>query len=376
MRKILSITLVAAIIFSVFSFQGCSKKGENVIKIGAILPLTGSLSSLGEKENRMLIFSEKIINDKKIIKAKIELDIQDAQFKPALSATIAHKFVGLNIKYVISSTTPLSAAAIPIFEQNGVVTFVHSMTNSLLINTRLALRIYPSIYDEIACISKWLKGTKKKNIKIFVLRLKSEWSALWVDKFKENNQEIKIMGDEYVLNNLDVKNVLSKAKIFNPDYILLLGYGNEYPSLLKQIIESKLNAKIIGNIGFAYSGTIESAKSMNNLNILKGSYFPFMKINMNSAYFKTLNELYESQYQTSILDEPGALYLYDTLMLLVKSIKAVGNKPTKIRNYLVNDIKTYTGITGNINFLENGDVQIPLVMAKYTEGGKIEIIGE
>jgi len=377
MRKKITLSLITIFVISLFIMQGCGKKEETeVIKIGAILPLTGNLSSLGEKERRMLKFSEKVINDKNIIDHNIKIEIQDAQFKPALAANIANKFVTNNIKYVTSSTTPLSSAVTPIFEKNNIITFIHSMTNSLLVNTKLAMRIYPSIYDEIECISQWLIDNNKENAVVFSLRLKSEWSTLWIDNFKRKNPKIEIQNEEYELNNLDIKNILSKVKTFNPEYILLLGYGNEYPTLLKQIAEMRIEAKIIGNIGFAYSGTRESAEAMKNLDILKGSYFPFMRINMNSDIFINLNKLYKSQYNNSILEEPGALYFYDTLMLLVNTINEVGNEPTKIRNYIINEIKSYNGVTGRINFLQNGDVTVPLVMAEYVEGGKIKIIGK
>lgn len=366
------IMLVVAFFTSLFVFNGCAKKEDNVLKIGAILPLTGNLASLGEKENRMLKFIETYVNGKKLFPKKLIIDVQDAKGDAKISATIAQKFVTQNIDYTIVSTTPLSAAVVPILERNKKVTIIHSMTNSLLNNTELAVRIYPSINDEVDCISLWLSD--KLPDKIYFLRVKGEFSELWVKIFRDKNTSIISQDEEYTLTNLDLKNIAPKIKRFNPEYIILLGYGSEYPQLLKQLKEYKITSKILSNIGFAYSGNKEAAEKMNNLSLLQNVIFPFMQINKNDKLFQELDSLYYQKYGREFFEEPGALYYYDTVMLLLKYMSFKSNNTIGFRKFLAEEVRQYKGLTGEIVFNKNGDVKISLAPAYISKEMQIEYI--
>lgn len=345
-----------------------------VIRVGAILPLTGQLASLGEKEARMLKFSQKIFNEYYSDQFKIDIELQDAQFKASLAANIAHKYNSSGINYITVSTTPLASAVLPITEKNNMLTIIHSMTNSLLDSTNYAIRIYPSISDEINCLGEWLKSQSVS--KAFVLKLNSEWSDLWVNSFKGKYSEIELIVENYELNDLDIKNILSKVKKEKSNYIILLGYGNEYPIIIKQIKEMQIGSQIVGNIGFAYSGAKESAINMKIPDLLFDTYFPFMQINLESKEFIDLSKEYEKLFNKSILEEPGALYFYDSMALLLKAIKNKKITPEQIKKYWVNELLEYDGITGKIIFKKNGDIQVPLTMAKYNKDLEIVFINE
>lgn len=370
-NRIIILFLIISFASSFLLFNGCGKKEEDVIKIGAVLPLTGNLSSLGEKENRMLKFIEYYINKNKI-SSRLVIDVQDAKGDPKLATSIAQKFVADNVNYIIVSTTPLSAAALTVLEKNKKTTIIHSMTNSLLNNTELAVRIYPSIFDEIECINNFLKN--KSLSRIFFLRVKGEFSELWVQNFRASNPEIIINDEEYSLTNLDLKNVVPKIKSFKPQYIIMLGYGSEYPQLLKQFKEFKITIPVISNIGFAYSGNRESAEKMKNLSLLENIVFPLMKIDKNDKLFMRLDSLYFDMYNKSIMEEPGALYYYDTIILLIKYLSEELQNQNSFRNYLANKIKKYNGLTGEIEFLANGDTKMKLMAAYLLNGTEIEFL--
>jgi len=369
--KIVIITLLLSFLTSLIIFNGCGKKEEK-IKIGAILPLTGNLASLGEKESRMLKFIEYYINENKTFNPKIRIDIQDAKGDAKLAANIAQKFVIDGLEYVLISTTPLSAAALPILEKNNKVTIIHSMTNSLLNNTKHAVRIYPSIYDEILCLNKWFET--KQFSKIFILRVRGEFSEIWVKEFKKSNPNIDIKDEEYTLTNLDIKNIISKIKIFSPNSIILLGYGSEYPQLLRQLKEFKIETLIYSNIGFAYSGNKEAAEKMNSLSLLQDIIFPMINIDVKDKHFKELDSLYFKKYNRSFLEEPGAIYYYDTIILLLEYLSSKNSKANEFRNFLANEKQKYIGITGEMKFLENGDTRIQLIPAKYNNNNQIQLI--
>jgi len=370
---IFGLIIVSVVFAGVVLQQNKQGKQEEEFNVGVILPLTGSLAILGENEFRLLKTAETVINESRKDKIRIHLMVEDAAFNPTKAATVANLFMSKGIPVVMVSTTPLAAPVVPIVEQGGGLTVVHSMTNALLNNTRTALRIYPSIKDEIDTIGHWLRSLPK-TASIFALRLDAEWSLRWVEEFRKEYPDLSLLDETYSFQQLNIRNILPKIAEQKPTHILLLGYGQEYPVLLKQIREHELQLPIIGNIGFAYAGTRKSAEVANSMDLLTGCVFPFLNINYRNSDFVRLQESYNQTYGQDVLSEPGALYFYDTLALIAHAIDEVGTDPGAIRTHILSKQNPYDGITGKICFMSNGDTSVELNMARYGTDGKIKFL--
>ena len=370
---IFGLIFVSVVFAGVVIQQNKQGNQEKEFNVGVILPLTGNLAILGENESRLLKTAEAVINESRKGKTKIHLMVEDAAFSPTKAATVANLFMSKEIPVVMVSTTPLAAPVVPIVEQKGGLTVVHSMTNALLNNTRTALRIYPSIKDEIDTIGHWLRSLPH-TASIFALRLDTEWSLRWVEEFRKEYPDLHLFDETYSLQQLNIRNILPKIAEQKPTHILLLGYGQEYPMLLKQIREHELQLPIIGNIGFAYAGTRKSAEVANSMDLLTGCVFPFLNIDYRNSDFVRLQESYSQTHGQDVLSEPGALYFYDTLALIAHAIDEVGTDPGTIRTHILSKENPYDGITGKIRFMPNGDTSVELNMASYGTDGKIEFL--
>ena len=371
MAWIFGLIIVIVVFAGVVLQQNKQGNQEKEFNVGVILPLTGNLAILGENEFRLLKTAEAVINESRKDKTRIHLMVEDAAFNPTKAAAVANLFMSKGIPVVMVSTTPLAAPVVPIVEQKGGLTVVHSMTNALLKNTKTALRIYPSIKDEIDTIGHWLRSLPQ-TASIFALRLDTEWSLRWVEEFRKEYPDLHLFDETYSLQQLNIRNILPKIAEQKPTHILLLGYGQEYPTLLKQIREYELQLPIIGNIGFAYAGTRKSAEAANSIDLLTGCVFPFLNIDYRNSDFVRLQESYSQTYGQDVLSEPGALYFYDTLALIAHAIDEVGTDPGAIRTHILSKQNPYDGITGKICFMSNGDTSVELNMARYGTDGKIE----
>ena len=368
---ILGLIIVGVVFAGVLLRQDKQEKQQEEFNIGVILPLTGNLAILGENELRLLKTAETVINESRKDKTRIHLIVEDAALNPTKAATVANLFMSKGIPVVMVSTTPLAAPVVPIVEQKGDLTVIHSMTNALLNNTKTALRIYPSIKDEIDTIGPWLHSLPQAP-SIFALRLDTEWSSRWVEQFRKEYPDLPLFDETYSLQQLNIRNILPKIAKQKPTHILLLGYGQEYPLLLKQIREYGLQLPVIGNIGFAYAGTRESAELANSTDLLTGCVFPFLNIDYRNPDFVRLQESYSQTHGQDVFSEPGALYFYDTLALIARAVDEVGIDPGAIRTYILSKQNPYDGVTGKIRFMPNGDTSVELNMARYGADGKIE----
>ncbi|RKZ22128.1 hypothetical protein DRQ18_03210, partial [bacterium] len=77
--KALSFGILAVFIATTLIVFPSCKKQEKVIKIGAILPLTGRTAFLGEGERNALLLAVEEINKEGINGKKIELIIEDSK---------------------------------------------------------------------------------------------------------------------------------------------------------------------------------------------------------------------------------------------------------------------------------------------------------
>ncbi len=340
------------------------------ITVGVILPLTGNLSVLGQNEASLLRASIEVINKYRIDRPPLELRIEDAASDAKKAATVANLFAAQKMPIVMASTTPLAGPIIPICEQNEQVVVIHSMTESLLENTHFAMRIYPGIGDEVRAISGWLETLPEKS-SLFALRLDTEWSAKWIEIFSSTVSSVSMHDETYTMADPNIRNALAKLRDSRATHILLLGYGQEYPTLLKQIREAGITLPVIGNIGFVYAGTRESAMKMGDLNLLAGCVFPSLGCDTNSPNYRALQAVYDREGKGSIMEEPGALYFFDSLLLLANAIDDVGVTPDRIRNQIFAKQNPFRGITGQITFSEDGNCRTHLSMAQYDGNGQI-----
>ncbi|MDH4318428.1 MAG: ABC transporter substrate-binding protein [Desulfobulbaceae bacterium] len=370
---IVTAAIVAVIVAVVVYREVGAPKPDSSISIGAILPMTGNLAVLGQNEARLLQATEDVINEKRSNGSKIKIMIEDAAFDAKKAASIANLFVSKDVPIIMISTTPLAAPVVPIAEQSGRLSVIHSMTEALLNDTRLALRIYPGIDDEVRTIGQWLRQQNEPT-SISVLRLDADWSAKWVDQFRAAYPDIPLQDETYTMQEINVRDALAKVRAANLSHILLLGYGQEYPSILRQIKEAQIDVPIVGNIGFAYAGTKEAAAGAQSQELLTGCLFPFLALDLKSKDFVTLNSKYREKFNADPLQEPGALYFFDTVKLILNAVDAVGVDPAKIKANILTEQNPYHGITGEITFSPNGNTTVALRMARYDKNGEIEFL--
>lgn len=366
--------VAAAVLASALVLHAFRPKPEDAsITIGVILPMTGPLAALGQNEAKLLQATALVLNQGRADSQKVTFKIEDAALDAKRAATIANLFASQKISIVMGSTTPLAAPVLPITEESGQLMIVHSMTEALLDNTRLALRIYPGIQDEVRTIGKWLSAQPGRHL-VYALRLDSEWSAKWVADFRLHFPSIGLDDETYTLQDINVRDALAKAADKKPTHLLLLGYGQEYPSILRQVKEARLDVPILGNIGFAYAGTVGASQKATSQDLLQGCLFPFLDLNESSEEYTALAVIYRQEFNADPLQEPTALYFFDTTRMVLKAIDAVGPNPEAIRSHILTQQNPYSGVTGKIRFTPDGNSSVDLTMAKYDSGASIRFL--
>ena len=372
-NSVLAVAAVLAVCVGVF-FSGCdffgNKKQVETIKIGAILPLTGSSAVIGEPKKRALDIAFEEYNGHNNINIKILFE--DSQGTPKDGVSAFQKLLNdKTIRYYYIDLTTVVNSAIPLTNRNKVITFAGSAEPEITNQSDYLFRLFAGGDQEIQLMVDELKNENVDNI--FVLHT-DELYGINAYKFLEKEftkRGGKILGhEEYPMNNTDFKAILLKAKSPNPQKIVLLGYGNEYAPLLKQAIELSINpSDLVCNLGGSGKSVIELPSNFTEGLTFIGPRFTYLMMN---DQLKPEMEAFVNSYKNKYNELPDfrAAYTYDVIKILMSvwsEHKEDVNDMNKIRSYLTS-IKDFKGASGNITFLSNGDTQTDLIIAKYQEG--------
>lgn len=374
MRKTLSILLVFPLVFSIFLFQSCDKKQDNILRIGAILPETGKLSQLGIPKKEAFLLAQGQINANGGIRSKkMEIILGDNKGEPKTGVSEFRRLIDFNkIKYFYVDITAVANACIPIADQTHSIMFAGSAHPAITNGSDWVFRVFTSGDLETTILADYLASQKVKTI--FILHsneVLGEYSREYLNKkFTDKGGEV-LGSDAFNVGQKDCKNILIKAKDSNADKIVLIGYGVTFPTLIQQINELGIKRnKIVGNIGFVGPRVANLDPELVKNIVFTGPSFAYKSKKPDTKNMAEFVKMYKEKYSKN--PDYTAAFAYDTIMILKKVISENGFDNERVREGLLK-LKNYPGVSGSISFLPNGDTITDTEIMTYQDGKIIPV---
>ena len=361
----IGIGVVVAVALSLVLIVTQTKKEPKEIKIGAILPLTGSAAPYGQNAQRgtNLAISELAYKPSKY---KFEIVFQDSKTEPkeAVNA-LRHLYNTEKIRYIIGDINSTGVLAMaPIAEKNKILLLSPGASN-------------PDIsYAGDWIFRNWhsdaLEGQVAANFAFnklgwktaAVLYVNAAYGAGLAKTFKSvfDSNEGKIVGYEaYPQDATDMRTQIVKILDSKPDGLYLPGWPKEMSVALKQLKEMNSTLPILSAQGFDDPSILELAGDA-----AEGVIFSVPQVpDTNNPVVKKFNKKYKEKYGRS----PGVCSAsgYDALRIYAWAIDSVGNNPEKVRNLMAN-LKDFPGADGPITFDEHGDLLKPFMFKTVKDG--------
>lgn len=364
-RKIwIVIGIVVVVALTIVLIVTQAKKEPKEIKIGAILPLTGSAAPYGQNAQRGIYLAISELADKPS-KYKFEIVFQDSKTEPkeAINA-LRHLYDIEKIRYIIGDINSTGVLAMaPIAEKNKILLLSPGASN-------------PDIsYAGDWIFRNWhsdaLEGQVAANFAFnklgwktaAVLYVNAAYGAGLAKTFKsvfEANGGKIVAYEAYPQDATDMRTQVLKILNSKSHGLYLPGWPKEMSVALKQLKEMNFKIPILSAQGFDDPSILELAG-----NAAEGVIFSVPKVpDSNNPVVKSFNEKYQKQYDKS----PGVCSAsgYDALRIYVWAIDSVGNNPEKVRNLMAN-LKNFSGADGPITFDKYGDLLKPF-MFKEVKG--------
>lgn len=362
---VIAVVIVLAIVGGIIYSQR-PRPEENVIKVGAILPLTGPLSYFGELNKRGIDMAAEDINASGGINGKkLEIVYGDNKGEAKEGVTIAQRFISQeNIKIIIATPSPVVMAIKPILEKAGVLFLGLTPHPDLLKSSQYAVRVFPSAVQDVSTLAEYLVSNSISPV--FVFYIQDDYGKGNLEVFKEKvGGKIEIAGvEEMRFGQADFRTQLAKVKSLNVKNLVIFEHGGAPTvSLLKQARELIPDIRVFGNLSFATTPIRKLAPEITN-----GCIFSAPSVELKE--YPTQAKDFVKRYQERFHSLPGQseCFAYDAIRILASALGKVQKiDPLAIRAEIVK-IKDYMGVSGHISFLPDGDMLTDFVLATYKDG--------
>jgi branched-chain amino acid transport system substrate-binding protein len=253
----------------IFAINGCSKE-SGPIKIGVLLPLTGSQANFGEMEkNSYELYKEKVNAEGGINGRMLEFVYEDDTGKPDVGRAGAEKLINVNKVPLITGgySSSVTFAACAVAQQNKIPFLVCTGSvdkitepESFNLTTNDGDKFY--IYRLNPPVSEYASGLESMltdvvhPASVYIIHENTAFGTGGAESFQQTCEKlgIKVLDvKSYSAGAVDFKPLLENIKKANPDMVYMISYVMDAALLMKQAREINFTPKIFVGAGAGYT---------------------------------------------------------------------------------------------------------------------------
>jgi branched-chain amino acid transport system substrate-binding protein len=332
---------IIVLVLVVGVFAGQTKAPVESVKIGVILPLTGSLAKTGADAKIGLEMAKADLN------SKIELIFEDDAFTPKESVTVFNKLVSM--ANVVAVVGPLNGSSIESVRTLAVQNKLPLFTPYGAGNN-MGDYVYKNSVEgasEAKVMAK--KATELGYKKLAIIYLQNDFGKKYLESFKVEvpaNGGTLVAEEPAPFGTSDFRTALTKIKASKPDALYIVNTNTSLAEIAKQASELGLNIPLLSQYSTESSSIVRVAGSS-----LEGMIYTF-PINNKALTEKQKNFIAEFEKKTGEKPEITAYNTYDIYTVLVGAVDECGSNRECVNTYLSN-IKGFDGVGGKFS-IQNG----------------------
>lgn len=360
-------------ILTLIFLLGCKQTDDSIIKIGAILPLTGDAALYGNNAKEGIDLAvEKINAEGGILNRKIKVIYEDSKADPKTGVAAFQKLVDVDkVQSIIGGvSSSVTLAFAPLAEQKNIVVLSPAATSPKLSDAgNYIFRNWTSDAYEATVIADYAIDNLKIN-KLGILYLNNDYGIGLVNavenEFQKNGKSI-IITEGFAQNQKDYRVSLTKIRNANIDALYIISYPDETVNILKQIKELNITTTLLSTSAFQDDMIIRnSGKSAEDI-IYPYPVTPDTTQKSITIFYHSFEKKYGNK--PGIVGDTG----YDALLMIVEAMKNEKSiSGESIQKGLMN-LRNFEGASGNMSFDKNGDIVKEMKMMTVKNGTFIEL---
>jgi len=338
----LGIGIVAVVLIVAIVLLSDQEKEEDTIKVGLILPLTGTFADVGINNLEAIKLAIKEINTNKSSKS-YQLIVEDSKGCDASESISAmQRLINVEgVKYVYSICSGVILATQPIAEENEILHLGCAGSPQVAKSGSYMFNFNPSESYAMSVAADYLLN--KEHLKIAIINCDNEWCITTKNQFKnyfeQRGGEVAIE-KQIITGTSDLRTEFLQILNINPDAIFVSAYPSETITIFKQAKELGFDKLIFGAPTWFDSNLAAQTKDFS-----ENKQF----IVQHNAY----DDTFANKMNNNVL--LGTPQAYDAINVLSKVIHEIESEETSIiRDYLFEI--DYEGQSGHIEFDKEGNI--------------------
>ncbi len=344
------------------------------IRVGIVLPLTGSEAAFGEIERNSFNMAADEINAKGGIKGnKIELLFEDDTGKPEVGRSAVEKLISRDKVPVItggySSSVTIAATAVA---QQFKVPFLVTTGSADEITEKgynYVFRLNPPASEYPAAVTTFLTEVAKPKTAVVLYENTSfgQSSSKSFEKILASINVKLLLKEGYNANSVDFKPLLTRVKALNPDLVYMVSYVMDAALLMRQSKELDINPSLFvgGGAGFTLPEFEENARDATNYVYSATLWSESVPYPGALDYYRKYQAAYKQATEYHGAEAYASLYVVADALKRAKSMS-----PNDIRDALAaTDMKT---AFGPVKFVSYGKKtqqnKLPTFMVQWQNG--------
>jgi len=363
---VLAVAVVAAaVVYALWRRPGPAE--GQFIDIGAVLPLTGSASDIGQWQRKGLDLAVKQANEQRGPGTrKLRILYQDSAGDPKTGVSAFSQILSQSKPpVVISSISSVSNALLPLSQQERVNVMMLAVSLPKITDqSQYSYRFNVGSEDEARVIARHLADRQNQK-EVAVYYINDEFGLGALDVFKDEFGKTggKVVWEEaYAKDAADHRNALSKIARSGAKGIYVIGYTRAAALAIKQLREMDNKLPVFANMALTvptFAQLIGEA--------MEGVTFTtnFFDADKNDEQVRRFTEAYQQSYQ----EEPtffGA-FAYDSMNVISQSVRAPETAAGDLRQALVSQ-REFTGVMGRFSVDATRNFRFPVRLVQYSNG--------
>ncbi len=318
------------------------------VKVGVLLPLTGSMAKFGEIEKRSFEMALEEINAKGGVRgSKIQLVFEDDTGKPEVGRSALEKLISRDKVPVVTGgySSAVTAATAPVAQQFKVPFVINTGSADDVTEKgyNYVFRINPPASEYPNAVLSFLKSVAKVKT-VAILYENTQFGQSSSKAFEKDCAAagIKVLVKEgYQAGAIDFKPLLTKVKAANPEMIYMVSYVMDASLLMRQSKELGINPKLFvgGGAGFTLPEFAKSAGGAAEHVYSATLWVETLPFPGAKAYFNNFKKRYGSETEYHGAEAYSAMYVVADALKRAKSLS-----PADVRDSLAaTNMKTAFG---------------------------------
>ncbi|HQH26521.1 MAG TPA: ABC transporter substrate-binding protein [Oligoflexia bacterium] len=360
----------AAILLSVIfllNAGAAARADEDLLRIGALFPLTGKLASWGEQARSGAELAVERARKEKGVRIQVVVEDSAGDAKRAVTAAkrlIEVEKVGVLLAAERSSST---LALAPIAEHAKVILFSSAASADEISSAGdYVFRNRETGGAHARAMAEFLvrKGVKKAAVLAAISANSLTYAAVFKPHFSALGGLISHYG-EYQDDAADFRTELVKAKNSAPQaFYLSPTTGQDAGVLVKQLRELGYDGLITGNVAIESEEFLRGAGAA-----AAGVHYTYPDYDAGAPGAREFSGVFRARFGTD--PDIFAANTYDAVLIIAQGFAACrASMPDCLKDYLYS-VKDYRGVGGNTSFDEHGDAVKPIII-KCVKDGKFQ----